>query len=255
VVAGVVVVLGDVVVLRGVVVPLLGTQLTVIPLAAVGAAAAALTLPTCEGAGVTAVGCGALGVGETAVVVRVPVELDCGMVPAGQGVDPLAPRPPTVAPGVVLAVPGEMPGSAVLFVPGVVVCVPGDVPGIAVLFMPGVTPGVVVCVPVVVPIVVPGVVWPAAAGVGDVEVWPAVAGAVVPVPLAVPTVCATAHVPASSKVKKSNFRMQNSSAARTDGCSLFVVLLSSMAGRAKTDVRKSGSSGGQSLTTGARNTG
>jgi hypothetical protein len=38
---------------------------------------------------------------------------------------------------------------------------------------------------------------------GDVAVWPAVAGAVV----AVPAVCASAHVPASSNVKKNSLRM------------------------------------------------
>lgn len=199
------------------IVPLLGAQLIATPDPAVGAAPAAAAVPTCDGAGVTAVGCEAVGVGAVAVVL-VPVEVDCGMVPAGHGDEPLAPSPPTVdvlapgdvpgiavvlapgvvvaAPGVVVAAPGEVPGRAVLLEPGVVVWVPGAVPGMAVLFMPGVTPGVVVWVPVGVAIVVPGVVvvvWPAVAGVVDVDmpVCPAVAGAlVVPAALPVPMVCA-----------------------------------------------------------------
>ena len=160
-----VVVLGGVV-LVPVDLPLFGMQLIATPVPVVvvgvdpvvGAAPAAEAVPTCDGGGVTAVGCEAVGVGAAAVELT-PVELDCGMVPAGHGVDPLAPSPPTVevlapgevpgmavvlAPGVVVAVPGEVPGSAVVFEPGVVDCVPGEVPGIAVVFMPGVTPGVVV---------------------------------------------------------------------------------------------------------------
>jgi hypothetical protein len=148
------------------------------------------------------------------------------MVPDGHGVLP-APDPPTV---VAVLAPGEVPGIAVVLEPGVVVAAPGEVPGIAVVFMPGVTPGVVVCgtatPPVVGAVEVRGavVVWPAVAGAmpGDVAVWPAVAGAPAAVPpvVAVPAVCAYTHVPASSNVKKSIFRMQNSSAVETDGSSV-----------------------------------
>jgi hypothetical protein len=143
--------LGIVVEAPGVVrlVPLLGRQLMVTPLPAVGAAPAAAAVPTCDGAGVTAVGCAAVVVGAAAVVV--PVGLDCGTVPAGHGVVP-EPSPPTLevapAPGevpgmAVVFVPGVVvaPGVAVVFAPGVVVAAPGDVPGIAVVFIPGVTPG------------------------------------------------------------------------------------------------------------------
>ena len=133
--------LGRVVMLGAVVVvPVLGTQVMLVLF--VDCDGGAPTVPTCEGDGVAATGCCALGVGELVAVLRaaptvVPdgVTPDWGIVPTGQG-DVPAPSPPLVT---VLEAP------VVIDMPA-----PGDVPGIAVVFMPGVCPGVV-------PDAVPGV--------------------------------------------------------------------------------------------------
>ncbi len=226
---------------------LAGAQFTVIPLLVPGCAPAEPTWPTCDGAGVAVVGDCPLGVAVVFVEVVAP---PCGTVPVGHGaaVLPNPPavaefEPPTVVPVVVpvLFAPGEVPGIAVVFMPGV--CpgvVPDAVPGVTLgVAAPGTaTPpvgGVVVVVPVVVwvPAVAGGMpgeveVWPAVAGAvgdvvvlmpGDAVVWPAVAvPALVPAVPAVPTVCAYTHVPASRSVRSNNLRMLSSSAVETDGC-------------------------------------
>jgi hypothetical protein len=120
---------GVVVVGAVVVVPVLGTQLTLVLFVAVDCPPTIVIPLTCEVDGVAAAGCWALGVGDVAVLRAGPTVVpDCATVPVGQ-------------------VEARSPPAALVadeFVPGVaVVVIPGVCPGVAPAPVPGVTLGVV----------------------------------------------------------------------------------------------------------------
>jgi hypothetical protein len=118
---------GVVVVGAVVVVPVLGTQLTLVLFVAVDCPPTIVIPLACEVDGVAAAGCCALGVGEVVVLRAGPTVVpDCATVAVGQEET----RSPPAA-----LVADE-------FVPGVVV-IPGVCPGVAPAPVPGVTLGVV----------------------------------------------------------------------------------------------------------------